>query len=167
MERSIFQMTAAYLDAVLQIEHESFQDPWPAEAFLSELTQPWSYFKLIGVPRTQAASPVDGFVICWMLPGDLHVLNLAIARNHRRQGLGRRLMFHCLEVFARRGGGLVNLEVRESNRVAQELYLSIGFSIVGRRKQYYRRDNEDAILMLREVGAGERPQRLESQGASR
>ena len=167
MERSIVQMTAASLEEVLRIEHESFDNPWPAEAFLAELTQPWSYFKLIGVPYHRAAMEVDGFVICWMLPGDLHVLNLAIARHRRRQGLGQRLMFHCLDVFADRGGGLVNLEVRESNRAAQELYRSMGFSTVGRRRQYYRRSNEDAILMLREVAAGERIPRIDRQGAIR
>jgi [ribosomal protein S18]-alanine N-acetyltransferase len=165
MDRSIVQMTAASLDDVLRIEHESFDDPWPPEAFLAELTQPWSYFKLIGVPYGRGMTQVDGFVICWMLPGDLHVLNLAIARERRRQGLGRTLMFHCLDMFADRGGGLVNLEVRESNRAAQELYRSIGFSIVGRRRQYYRRSNEDAILMLREISAGERIPRIDRQGA--
>jgi ribosomal-protein-alanine N-acetyltransferase len=166
MERSIVQMTDAFLAEVLRIEHESFEDPWPVEAFLAELTQPWSYFKLIGVPSASAAMQVDGFVIGWILPSDLHVLNLAIARHRRRQGLGRRLMFHCLEVFAERGGGLVNLEVRESNRAAQELYRSMGFSIVGRRRQYYRRSNEDAILMLREVEASERIPCTERQGVT-
>jgi ribosomal-protein-alanine N-acetyltransferase len=76
-------------------------------------------------------------------------------------------MFHCLDVFADQGGGLVNLEVRESNRAAQELYRSMGFSTVGRRRQYYRRSNEDAILMLREVAPGERIPRIDRQGAIR
>ena len=94
---------------------------------------------------------LEGFTICWMLPGDLHVLNLAVAPDCRRMGLAGLMLNSVLDGFTRKGGGLVNLEVRESNLAAQQLYLSFGFKVVGRRPNYYRREREDAIVMTRLV----------------
>jgi len=52
-----------------------------------------------------------------------------------------------LEVLAGRGVQQVFLEVRESNAPARALYTAQGFKEVGRRKQYYRRPVEDAIVL--------------------
>jgi ribosomal-protein-alanine N-acetyltransferase len=48
-----------------------------------------------------------------------------------------------------RGAAVVYLEVRDSNAAARALYLSRGFSEVGRRRSYYRRPVEDAVVMRR------------------
>ena len=39
------------------------------------------------------------------------------------------------------------LEVRQSNRVAQKLYVKYGFDAVAVRKGYYANNNEDALVM--------------------
>mgnify|MGYP002582415600 FL=1 len=41
----------------------------------------------------------------------------------------------------------MTLEVRESNLAARRLYEKNGFEIVGKRKNYYEKPAEDAILM--------------------
>ena len=41
----------------------------------------------------------------------------------------------------------MTLEVRESNDPALRLYRKYGFQEVGRRKNYYEKPREDAILM--------------------
>jgi len=136
----------------LEIEQASFRDPWPLGAFVSELEYPWSWFKVIGFPETvDTLKRAEGYIICWMLKRDLHILNLAVDPDYRRRGLVRFLVVRALIDFARKGGGLVSLEVRPSNSAAQHLYGSIGFQIVGRRPGYYRRDNEDALIMSRKV----------------
>ncbi len=152
MERKVVPMQIKYLDRVLEIERLCFKDPWPRTAFLAELEHPWSWFRIVG-PKDKGGRirRLEGFTICWMLPGDLHILNLAIAPECRRLGLAGLLLDNVMNGFARRGGGLVNLEVRESNRAAQRLYLSFDFQVVGRRPNYYRRDHEDAIVMTRMI----------------
>ena len=146
-------MRPGYLDEVLRIEQASFKNPWPPASFVAEIQHPWSWFKVIGpAKKAGGVGRVDGFIICWVILSDMHLLNLAVAPEYRRQGLGSTLLEDALADFARLGGGYVSLEVRPSNRAAQALYDSFGFQVVGRRKQYYRADNEDAIVMALEVG---------------
>jgi ribosomal-protein-alanine N-acetyltransferase len=153
MRRRIETMRLEYLDQVLCIEQASFKSPWPTASFAAEIQHPWSWFKVIGPARkTGGLSRVDGFIICWVILSDMHLLNLAITPEYRRQGLASTMLTDALTNFARDGGGYVSLEVRPSNVAAQELYRSFGFKVVGRRKQYYRSDNEDAIIMALEVG---------------
>ena len=45
----------------------------------------------------------------------------------------------------------VLLEVRESNLPAQKCYERAGFTVVGRRKNYYELPKEDALLMGRQL----------------
>jgi ribosomal-protein-alanine N-acetyltransferase len=61
--------------------------------------------------------------------------------------LGGRLLDHFIAVARDRGVGRLFLEVRESNEVALRLYASRGFHRVGRRKGYYERPREDALVL--------------------
>jgi ribosomal-protein-alanine acetyltransferase len=87
---------------------------------------------------------VAGFVVSRQTgTGEREVLNLAVAREFRRRGVGSALLrdqFH-------RWGGSFFLEVRESNGTAQNLYRKLGFIEVGRRKEYYDNPTETAIVM--------------------
>lgn len=152
MRRWIETMRPEYLEQVQAIEQASFKNPWPPASFAAEIQHPWSWFRVIGPARKSGGiSRVDGFIICWVILSDMHLLNLAITPEYRRKGLAGVLLEDALADFARQGGGYVSLEVRPSNRAAQALYNSFGFKVVGRRKQYYRSDNEDAIIMALDV----------------
>jgi ribosomal-protein-alanine N-acetyltransferase len=145
-------MRPEHLDEVQAIEQASFKNPWPPASFAAEIQHPWSWFKVIGPGKKSGGiGRVDGFIICWVILSDMHLLNLAVLPEYRRQGLAATLLEDSLADFARQGGGYVSLEVRPSNKAAQALYDSFGFERVGRRKQYYRSDNEDAIVMALQV----------------
>ncbi len=145
-------MTLDYLRSVLAIERSCFKDPWPPSAFLSEIQFTWSWFRLAGEAGADGRlSRVDAFIICWIMPDDMHVLNVAVAPEARRRGIARLLMLEALACFADRGGGTASLEVRPSNLAARRLYESLGFYKAGLRKNYYRADNEDALVMNLEV----------------
>ena len=75
------------------------------------------------------------------------ILNLAVTEGGRRRGLGRALVEAIVDRLAERGVREVFLEVRESNAPARALYTALGFKEVGRRKGYYRRPVEDAIVL--------------------
>ena len=83
--------------------------------------------------------------------GETEILNLAVAPDWRRRGIGQLLMQTALEGAASAGAGKVFLEVRESNAGARAFYSRLGFAESGRRPNYYREPSEDALLLSRSM----------------
>ena len=78
---------------------------------------------------------------------EAEILNLCVAPAARRSGSGRALVRAILRRVAALGARAAYLEVRQSNHAARRLYESEGFAPVGRRRAYYRRPVEDAIVL--------------------
>jgi ribosomal-protein-alanine N-acetyltransferase len=95
-------------------------------------------------PAASGGERVVGFLLSRQTgPGERDILNLAVARGERRQGVGRRL----LEAELARGRQCWFLEVRASNTAAFGLYQDVGFQQVGVREAYYHDPQESAIVM--------------------
>ena len=90
---------------------------------------------------------IAGYIVALEAADSGEILNLAVAPGGRRHGLGRALVKQVVETLRGRGVQEIYLEVRESNAPARALYAGHGFKAVGRRKQYYRRPLEDAIVL--------------------
>ena len=136
------------LSRVLEIERASFPDPWSHQSFLHEIQG--NPFAINTVVRDTASSErVIGYSCLWALEGELQINNIAIDPEHRRKGLGRLLLRAALEEGTRRGCRLALLQVRPSNQAALSLYRSLGFLVAGRRRRYYGRSGEDALVMIR------------------
>jgi ribosomal-protein-alanine N-acetyltransferase len=126
--------------ALAEIELEAFPDPsWTAEDFLR-------YDCTVAAVNGEIA----GFLVSREIfaggggaPPEREIVNLAVRKSFRRQGLAAQLLRHEL----RRGASLF-LEVRESNGAAIQLYKNAGFSEVSRRCDYYDNPVESAIVML-------------------
>ena len=88
-----------------------------------------------------------GMIVVWLIVDEAHVATVATHPDHRRQGIGRRLLAHALRQIMQDGARSSFLEVRESNLAAQEMYRKFGYETTGRRRHYYRDNDEDAILM--------------------
>ena len=87
---------------------------------------------------------IAGFLVSrHVAPAECEVLNLAVSSDFRRRGVGQALFQAALGGFQ----GAVFLEVRESNRVAQEFYKGLRFQQVMRRENYYYHPREAAIVM--------------------
>jgi [ribosomal protein S18]-alanine N-acetyltransferase len=102
------------------------------------------------VPRrmilvVEEEASLQGFLVARSIDAEWEIENLGIAPSLRRRGTGTALTREFLRVARAEGGTTVLLEVRESNTVAREFYLKLGFVQDGRRKAYYRNPNEDAI----------------------
>jgi [ribosomal protein S18]-alanine N-acetyltransferase len=107
-----------------------------------ELARPWA---LLRVARTREdPSTVVGFVLAWRVVDELHILNVAVAPDRRRQGIGATLLRLVLDEARSSGAARCLLEVRRSNTSALALYASLGFSPFNERRAYYP-DGEDAI----------------------
>jgi ribosomal-protein-alanine N-acetyltransferase len=146
--------TQADLNQIVQIERESFADPWTEESFRRLLGGHSAIFQVIGYPPD---SKVAGYVIAFAVGEDAELLNVAVEPTFRGRGLAGQMLDAVLIELSGRGVRTAFLEVRESNRAARALYDSRGFTEIGRRRNYYRRPVEDALVMRRtlEVAAGD------------
>lgn len=123
------------------IEQDVFTDPWSTQDFRDCLASDAVFLV------ADSGDKVAGYVVAIDAADEGEILNLAVAPQGRRRGLGRALVEHVLDVLSGRGARQIYLEVRESNAPARALYAAHGFKEVGRRKEYYRRPVEDAIVL--------------------
>jgi [ribosomal protein S18]-alanine N-acetyltransferase len=98
---------------------------------------------------------VLGYIVGRAVRDQSEILNLGVTLNARRRGIGASLVRQLLASFAVAGVREVFLEVRESNLAAQGLYRAFGFHDVGRRRRYYRRPVEDAVIFRAAIPAVE------------
>ena len=145
---TIASSTEADLDAVMAIERLSFPTPWERQAFSDELARSWARLEVL---RQGAGGGVIGFCNYWLVADELHILNVAVHPDERRNGHAARLLQHILDEASRNKTRVVSLEVRVSNLAAQALYRKFGFREVGTRPRYYADNGEDALLMDREL----------------
>lgn len=143
MNLSIRQMTLDDVPVVIQLDKISFSLPWPERSFRFELTDnPASRCWVAEVDHT-----VVGMIVAWLLAGEVHIATIATHPDFRRQRIASRLLSHTLSQAREEGARSSFLEVRDSNLAAQEMYRKFGYEVAGRRKRYYRDNDEDAILM--------------------
>jgi ribosomal-protein-alanine N-acetyltransferase len=99
-------------------------------------------------------SRIVGFAI--MSYGDVEAsLNLfAVDPEHRRKGIGTRLIQWLEKTALVNGNGRVCLEVRSINREAIKFYESMGYSVIQRIPGYYR-GRETAVRMAHDLWTGQ------------
>ena len=92
-----------------------------------------------------------GFLIFWLVHDEVHILNVAVAPEHRRKGVARALMSETERRAFNANASLMTLEVRRSNQAALDLYREFDYRAVGVRPNYYVDEGEDAIVMVKEL----------------
>jgi ribosomal-protein-alanine N-acetyltransferase len=146
LEIVLTRMTEHDLLEVVEIEEDSALSPWGWDAYHKELQSPAEVLMLVA--RLAVANDrIAGFIVSRLLGEEMHVYNVAVRHELRRQRIARRLLEAALEWGRRNGARLAFLEVRAENRAAQSLYRRCGFAVTGRRKAYYKAPVEDALLM--------------------
>jgi ribosomal-protein-alanine N-acetyltransferase len=98
-------------------------------------------------PQSAIVDYINGFVGLWMMVDEAHIINLAVRSSSRGKGIGELLLISSIDIAARLKAQVLTLEVRMSNKVAQNLYSKYGFSEAGIRKSYYTDNKEDALIM--------------------
>lgn len=102
---------------------------------------------------SEIGGELAGFLVTRSAADEVEILNIAVAPQWRRAGLGSRLLKHALEVARAAGAQRVFLEVRESNRAAIALYTRLGFQAAGRRENYYAAPAEAALVLAQQMQA--------------
>ncbi|HWL40219.1 MAG TPA: ribosomal protein S18-alanine N-acetyltransferase [Gemmatimonadaceae bacterium] len=134
------------LTAITSIERASFADPWTEESFRRLLDAQPAIFLVV---ESEAEGALAGYVVAFSVGEDGEILNLAVAAPFRGRGLAGQMLDAVLIELTGRGVRAAFLEVRESNDAARGLYGSRNFAEIGRRRGYYRRPVEDAIVLRR------------------
>ncbi len=131
------------LETVIGIEREIYPFPWTSGNFRDSLLSGYSCWVC------EKAGPVVAYGVVMLAADEAHVLNIGVARDWQRRGIGRALMEHLVGVARDYGAATVFLEVRPSNGPALRLYERMGFNEIGVRKNYYpaAKGREDAIVM--------------------
>lgn len=142
---SVFQMTAQQVTQVAALEKRCFSDPWSENSVASELENPLSLW-LVAMDGERLA----GYVGSQTVLGESDMMNVAVDEDYRRQGVGKMLIEALVEQLKALESHCLTLEVRDSNAPARNLYASLGFSEIGRRKNYYRNPREDALILRKE-----------------
>lgn len=143
MKVEICPMTYRDLDEVCLIEKKTFPSPWTREVFISELEKGSRAIYLVA----RVSVRVIGYTGLFRVFDKGHITNLAIEYGYRRQGIGSSLVLSLIKRAVKNGINHLTLEVRESNRLARELYKKFGFYEAGFKVDYYPDTDEDAVIM--------------------
>jgi ribosomal-protein-alanine N-acetyltransferase len=139
----VFPMRRRHLRSVLRIEGEVYPRPWSHSLFLSELALRGSRAYFVA----RVGRDLVGYAGIMLAGDDAHVTTIAVDPAHHREKIGTRLLLVLTREALARGARNMTLEVRLSNRGAQDLYRRFGFAPVGVRKNYYQETHEDALVM--------------------
>ena len=142
MNYTITEAREALLPQIQRIEQQSFSVPWTEQMLRVQLA-PDSHVFL----TAETADGVVGYVGMMYVLDEGYISNVAVRPDSRRRGVADAL----LDELERRARSLrlsfLTLEVRESNAPAIALYEKHGYRVAGRRKNYYEKPAEDALLM--------------------
>jgi [ribosomal protein S18]-alanine N-acetyltransferase len=143
----INDMEVEHLLDVMEIESYSFPTPWTYTSYYYEIDNNDLADYIVVLKDNE----VIGYAGIWLIIDEAHLTTIAVAKQYRGQQLGEIMITELIRRVKRKGGTRMTLEVRPSNLSAQSLYYRMGFISYGLRKGYYTDDNEDAIIMWKEL----------------
>ena len=133
------------LAIVCEIEDLSFPNPWKESIFRGEIHNEPISFPFVIVHRFQ--NRIIGYIVFWHVSEEVHINNIAIHPDFRRQGIAESVLRNVLDQLQKKGASFVTLEVRPSNAAAISLYEKLEFRPLCVRKDYYRTPREDALIL--------------------
>jgi ribosomal-protein-alanine N-acetyltransferase len=143
LEVQILAMRRRHLRSVVKIEGQVYPRPWTHSLFVSELALRSTRAYYVA----KVGRDVVGYAGLMMSLSDGHVTTIAVDPAWHRHHIGTRLLLALAREATEREATALTLEVRLSNKGAQELYKRFGFTAVGVRKGYYADTGEDALVM--------------------
>jgi len=138
------------LPSLFAIASESFATSWSEEQFRREWSLPLS--TILVARRGSPSTPVIGYIVYWLIVDELHIHDIAVHPDKRRQGVASRLLTAATRQALSRAARRATLEVRSTNRPARQLYEKHGFDVRGIRKGYYSDTGDDALILWAELG---------------
>lgn len=141
----IESMNDSHVARIAELETICFSDPWSEKSIASELNNELAFW-LVAVEN----GCVAGYIGSQTVLDETDMMNVAVHPDFRRRGIAEALVIALVENLKQKGSRCLTLEVRASNAPAIALYEKLGFSEIGRRKNYYRNPREDALILRKE-----------------
>ncbi|MGM9588746.1 MAG: ribosomal protein S18-alanine N-acetyltransferase [Faecousia sp.] len=141
----IVKMNESHVAAVAALEKICFSVPWSENSVASELKNPLALW-LVAEEEGSVAGYIGSQTVC----NETDMMNVAVHPDFRRRGVAEALVNALVDHLKARESTCLTLEVRSSNAPAISLYEKLGFSEIGRRKNYYRNPREDALILRKE-----------------
>ena len=138
-------MKSSHVAQIAQLEKICFSDPWSEKSIASELNNELAFW-LTAMEGEQVA----GYIGSQTVMDESDMMNVAVHPDFRRRGIAEALVNELVARLKSRESRSLTLEVRASNLSAITLYEKLGFSQIGRRKNYYRNPREDALILRKE-----------------
>ena len=152
----IREMTLSDLPGVLEVEKACFSEPWSEKVYRATLLLDYTSYYVAEIteeglsPLFEEAglsgSRIVGTIGLKNIAGEGEVTNVAVLPSWRGLGIARRLMERLLSEAGEAGVDTFTLEVRAGNVPAIRLYESFGFLPEGRRRDFYEKPREDALI---------------------
>ncbi|XTZ11205.1 MAG: ribosomal protein S18-alanine N-acetyltransferase [cyanobacterium endosymbiont of Rhopalodia yunnanensis] len=118
---------------------------WTKKGYQRELDNPNSRLLVLSIEF----GSIIGCGCFWAILEEAHIVLLMIHPDYQGQGLGQLLLYSLLKEATNCNLERVTLEVQVSNQSALAVYKKIGFQLAGRRKGYYQKTGEDALILWR------------------
>ena len=134
---------------IAALERENFPDVW-SESFLMRKIEDKNVIFLTFCTAENADTPI-AYCILQVLGYEAELLRIAVKKSRQGSGIARVLLTELFTQARKINIQNIFLEVRASNKKAIGLYETSGFQKTGLRKNYYKQDPEDAVLMTKEV----------------
>ena len=138
-------MNSGHVAPIAELEKICFSDPWSEKSIASELSNKLAFW-LVATEGERVA----GYIGSQTVMDETDMMNVAVHPDFRRQGIAEALVNGLVEHLKTVGSRCLTLEVRASNAPAIALYEKLGFSEIGRRRNYYRNPREDALILRKE-----------------
>lgn len=142
---TIEKMNAGQVAQIAALEKICFSDPWSENSIASELENKLAHWLV-----AQEGEMVAGYIGSQTVMGETDMMNVAVHPDFRRRGIAEALVKRLVEDLKAMESHCLTLEVRATNAPAIALYEKLGFSQIGRRKNYYRNPREDALILRKE-----------------
>jgi [ribosomal protein S18]-alanine N-acetyltransferase len=139
---TITDVKPQHLNEIQEIENACFSLPWHRSALEKQMCADNCVF----LAALDESGSVMGYIGLMYVLDEGYISNVAVSPQYRRRGVADALI-EALTERTKSFLAFVTLEVRESNHAAKYLYTKHGFETVGKRKNYYDRPKEDALLM--------------------
>jgi ribosomal-protein-alanine N-acetyltransferase len=130
-----------------ELDLKCFAIPWSEASFAADLADLEKAFYL----AWEFEGKLVGYGGYWRVLDEGEIMNIAVAPEWRRRGLAAGLLQGLIRQAEIEQLRCLTLEVREGNLAARALYNRHGFVEVGLRRNYYADNNENAIIMLKNI----------------
>ncbi|ASS37759.1 ribosomal protein S18-alanine N-acetyltransferase [Mogibacterium pumilum] len=136
------------LENIYDLDVATFTMPWSEESLRYDILENDNAFVIVAEYEGEFA----GYADIWAILDEADFNSIAVSTDFRRKGIGEAIVLAMIEMLEGNGVALINLEVRVSNVPAISLYKKYGFKECGVRPKYYLDNDEDALIMKREIG---------------